>query len=83
MGVATAIIAIGMFMIHPQRNNALTRMTGIMVTASVGPEKRGSHFESAVIGQQTMAAQEKAGDLERGSIDKPAEPEKVEIPESK
>lgn len=44
---------------------------GIMATVCVGPEKRGSHFESAVIGQKTMAmnaAAEKGEDLERGSI---------------
>lgn len=67
MGVATAIIAIG-----------------IMVTASVGPEKRGSHFESAVIGQSTMATNpEKTEDLERGSVDKPTDPETVESVEKK
>lgn len=69
MGVATAIIAIG-----------------IMVTASVGPEKRGSHFEAAVIGMKTEAeeAQKKAGDIETGSVDKqPIEMEKVEAKETK
>lgn len=51
MGVATAIIAVG-----------------IAVTAAFGPEKRGSRFESAVIGQQTeaMAAEAKLGELESG-----------------
>ncbi|KAK4929998.1 hypothetical protein LTR49_003325 [Elasticomyces elasticus] len=60
MGVATAIIAIG-----------------IACTVAVGPEKRGSKFESAVIGQQTeaMNAQVKADDLEKGA---PVELEKVE-----
>jgi MFS family permease len=67
MGVATAIIAIG-----------------IMVTAAVGPEKRGSHFESAVIGQSTMAAtqekpHEEEADLERGSVDKSINSEKKEV----
>lgn len=67
MGIATAIIAIG-----------------IMVTAAVGPEKRGSHFESAVIGQSTMAINaEKAGDLERGSVDKQSESETVDTVEKK
>lgn len=46
---------------------------GIMFTASIGPEKRGSHFESAVIGQRTaalQAAESKGEDLERGeSVD--------------
>ena len=68
MGVATAIIAIG-----------------IMVTAALGPEKRGSHFESIVIGMNTEAAeaQVKADDLERGSVEKPAEREKVEVTDHK
>ena len=69
MGVATAIIAIG-----------------IMATASVGPEKRGSHFESAVIGQSAMAtnAGEKAEDLERGSVDEKAgQPQTVESVDKK
>lgn len=67
MGVATAIIAIG-----------------IAVTASIGPEKRGSHFESAVIGQKTAAMQAmdaKGEDLEKGSVgevEKPREAETVE-----
>ncbi|KAF7189750.1 Carboxylic acid transporter protein-like [Pseudocercospora fuligena] len=55
MGVATAIIALG-----------------IAVTAAVGPEKRGSHFEHAVIGGETRAnvLDEKVEDLERGdSVD--------------
>lgn len=55
MGVATAIIALG-----------------IAVTASIGPEKRGSHFESAVIGQKTAAMEAvdaKERDLEKGSVD--------------
>lgn len=41
---------------------------GIAATAAVGPEKRGSKFESAVIGQQTaaMQAQAKTDDLEKG-----------------
>lgn len=69
MGVATAIIAIG-----------------IMITASVGPEKRGSHFESAVIGQSTVVnnADEKAEDLERGSVDEKAgRTENLELAEKK
>ncbi|KAK4554212.1 hypothetical protein LTR86_008740 [Recurvomyces mirabilis] len=51
MGVATAIIAMG-----------------IVVTAAIGPEKRGSKFESVVIGQQTAAmhAQDKIADMEKG-----------------
>ena len=69
MGVATAIIAIG-----------------IMVTAALGPEKRGSHFENAVIGMKTEAeeAQMKAGDIETGSPEKQAvELEKVEAKDAK
>ncbi|TKA31665.1 hypothetical protein B0A50_01743 [Salinomyces thailandicus] len=65
MGVATAIIAIG-----------------IMVTAALGPEKRGSQFESVVIGQQTAAAnvKSKAAELEEGDgeEDKVVEMERVE-----
>lgn len=49
MGVATAIIALG-----------------IAVTAAVGPEKRGSKFENAVIGGQTTVDVEKLGDEEKG-----------------
>lgn len=49
MGVATAIIALG-----------------IAVTAAVGPEKRGSKFENAVIGGQTTVDVEKSGDEEKG-----------------
>lgn len=51
MGIATAIIAVG-----------------IAVTAAFGPEKRGSRFESAVIGQSSaaMAAEAKLGELESG-----------------
>lgn len=49
MGVATAIIALG-----------------IAVTAAVGPEKRGSKFENAVIGGQTTVDVEKLGDEEAG-----------------
>lgn len=68
MAIATAIIAVG-----------------IMVTAGLGPEKRGSHFESAVIGQKAAAmdAEEKVADVERGSIEKPVEAEKVEEKGSK
>ena len=56
---------------------------GIMVTASIGPEKRGSHFESAVIGQKTAAMEAmdaKGKDLEagKGSVEKPREAETVE-----
>jgi hypothetical protein len=41
---------------------------GIAVTAAFGPEKRGSRFESAVVGQQTeaMAADAKLSELENG-----------------
>lgn len=41
---------------------------GIAITTAVGPEKRGSHFESAVVGQQTAAhaAEVKNEDLELG-----------------
>lgn len=55
-------------------------VVGIMVTASVGPEKRGSHFESAVIGQQTAAihAESKAADLEGGEKEKVVEMERFE-----
>ena len=64
MGIATAIIALG-----------------IVVTAALGPEKRGSKFESVVIGQHTAAldAEAKAADLERGAIEKPVEMERVEV----
>ena len=68
MGVATAIIAIG-----------------IMITAALGPEKRGSHFESAVIGMKTEAeeARMKAGDIESGNAEKQAvELEQVEAKEA-
>ena len=57
---------------------------GIAVTAALGPEKRGSHFEHAIIGQDTAAmdAQIKAADLERnGSIEKSADVERSEIAE--
>lgn len=59
---------------------------GIMVTASLGPEKRGSHFEHAVIGMKSQAdqAQMKAGDIETGSVEKQGtEMEKVEAKETK
>lgn len=51
MGVATAIIALG-----------------IAVTAAVGPEKRGSKFEHAVIGQSVAQemADVKNNDIEKG-----------------
>lgn len=41
---------------------------GIAVTTAFGPEKRGSRFESAVVGQSTEInqAQRKEGDLEKG-----------------
>lgn len=41
---------------------------GIAATTAVGPEKRGSHFESAVIGQSTEAemADAKVQDVEKG-----------------
>lgn len=56
---------------------------GIMFTASIGPEKRGSHFESVVIGQKTAAMQAmdaKGRDLEegKGSVEKPREVETME-----
>lgn len=53
---------------------------GIMFTASIGPEKRGSHFESAVIGQQTAAneADLKVRDLEKATAEKPGEADTVE-----
>ena len=68
MGIATAIIAIG-----------------IMITAALGPEKRGSRFENAVIGMKTQAmeAQSKDSDLENGNGEKPAGDEKNEITEKK
>lgn len=63
MGIATAIIAIG-----------------IAVTAALGPEKRGSKFENAVIGGGEMQdVSAKVEDLERGSIDKAGTTEVVEI----
>lgn len=66
MGVATAIIAVG-----------------IAVTAAFGPEKRGSRFESAVIGQQTeaMAANAKVEELEAG--EKADNVSQVEVAEKK
>lgn len=67
MGVATAIIALG-----------------IAVTAAIGPEKRGSKFENAVIGGQTVANVEKVKDVERGeSIDKPTTDIELENVEKK
>lgn len=41
---------------------------GIAVTTAVGPEKRGSHFESAVIGQSAdeYTAERKDSDIEKG-----------------
>lgn len=67
MGIATAIIAIG-----------------IAVTAAVGPEKRGSKFESVVVGQQSEAVDAKLADLERGdSIDKTPESRQVEVADGK
>lgn len=36
------------------------------MTAAVGPEKRGSKFENAVIGGQTTVDVEKLGDEEKG-----------------
>ena len=50
------------------------------MTAALGPEKRGSHFENAVIGMKTQAmeAQSKDFDLENGNIEKPIGDEKVE-----
>lgn len=40
---------------------------GIAVTTALGPEKRGSHFESAVIGQSAdiHQAQRKESDIEK------------------
>ncbi|USW55636.1 Putative major facilitator superfamily, MFS transporter superfamily [Septoria linicola] len=67
MGVATAIIALG-----------------IAVTAAIGPEKRGSKFENAVIGGQTAVNVEKIKDVERGeSIDKPTTDIQLENVEKK
>lgn len=57
---------------------------GIAVTAALGPEKRGSRFEHAIIGQDTaaMEAHIKAADLERnGSVEKSSEVESNEIAE--
>ena len=53
---------------------------GIIVTAAIGPEKRGSHFESAVIGQQSAAerAETKTADLEAGGREKSVEMERIE-----
>ena len=58
---------------------------GITVTAAVGPEKRGSHFESIALGMSTEVteAQKKADDVEAGSIEKPSEAEKVEVTKTK
>ena len=54
---------------------------GIMVTAALGPEKRGSRFENVIIGQQTEATQArmKAHDLEGGNIEKSEKAGKVEV----
>ena len=55
---------------------------GIAFTASVGPEKRGSRFENAVIGQSsaTEMVDAKVSDIETGSMDKTAAiAERVEI----
>jgi len=43
---------------------------GIVFTAAVGPEKRGSHFEHAVIGQSMDydEAKLKAQDVEKGDV---------------
>lgn len=41
---------------------------GIAVTTAFGPEKRGSHFESVVVGQSTEAAEAQRkleGDVEK------------------
>lgn len=54
MGIATAIIALG-----------------IIVTAALGREKRGSHFENAVIGGDTTAGGKE--DMESGKYDKEVE----------
>lgn len=45
---------------------------GVAVTASLGPERRGRHFESAVVGQSVVATSsgEKAGDVELGWFSK-------------
>ena len=57
---------------------------GIAVTAAVGPEKRGSKFENAVIGGQTTANVEKLADIERGeSVDKPTADVQLEDVEKK
>lgn len=67
MGVATAIIALG-----------------IAVTAAVGPEKRGSKFENAVIGGQTTVDVEKLGDEEKGgNVEKGIEEIRLEEVEKK
>lgn len=67
MGVATAIIALG-----------------IAVTAAVGPEKRGSKFENAVIGGQTTVDVEKLGDEEKGgNVEKGMEEIRLEEVEKK
>ena len=61
---------------------------GICVTAALGPEKRGSHFENAVIGGDAIAMQAheaKLADIERGasvaSVEKPGA-EKVDTVET-
>jgi hypothetical protein len=54
--------------------------TGIAITAAFGPEKRGSRFENAVIGQQTEteAANAKLGELETGEKNEVTEVEAAE-----
>lgn len=53
-----------------------------MVTPPLEPEKRGSHFEKSIIGQQTAAAQEKDGDSQSGNFEKSNELEIVDLPKS-
>ncbi|KAJ5187400.1 hypothetical protein N7449_010394 [Penicillium cf. viridicatum] len=65
MGVATAIIALG-----------------IMVTAAVGPEKRGRRFESVVAGVDD-AANAKAMDLETGEDDHKPSDKTIEMADQK
>ena len=58
---------------------------GIMVTAGLGPEKRGSHFENAVIGMKTaqMEAQRKDLELETGDGEKTDDIDKSEVDDKK
>lgn len=56
--------------------------TGIVVTAALGPEKRGSHFEHIIIGQATAQEEEAKAKLDRlergGSVDNSGNEKRME-----